>query len=149
VTEPIVPPAGPAETPEAALPSVAPEAAAPVEPRIPGVYRDEDLVYVDPDQRKVVGFVEFNKAGNPKPLLMKVTEEEDEEEPKEEAKPVVKGKDVRGGKRPRVRRQRFYPWGTYRSMKRIYKIEGKIPREENQKTLDEVMEKALKEPFWD
>jgi hypothetical protein len=133
------------------------EAQAPAEPRIPGVYRDDDLVYVDPEKRTVVGLVEWSKTGNPKSLLMK-EEEVEEEEVKEEpaktaaaapAKPGVKGKPLDKGRRPRVRRQRFYPWGTYRSMKRIYKIEGKIPREENQKTLDEVMEKALKEPFWD
>ena len=92
--------------------------------------------------------VEFTKAGNPKPLLMKeAVEEEEDDEPKTDVKAdATKGKD-----RPkrRVRRQRFYPWGTYRSMKRIYKLEGKIPRTENTKTLDEVMEKALVEPFWD
>jgi hypothetical protein len=101
----------------------------------------------------VVGLVEFSKAGNPKSLLMKeeeVEEEEGAEKPAAAAAAPAKG---RGGKdrgpRRRVRRQRFYPWGTYRSMKRIYKIEGKVIREEHQRTLDEVMEKALKEPFWD
>lgn len=123
-------------------------------------YRDEDLVYVDPKERKVVGLVEFNKNGNPKPLAMKdmTVEEPDDDEPAKEepvtaavAAPVKGkpgGKDTKG-RRPRVKRERFYPWGTYRSMKRIYKLEGKIMREENQKTLDDVMEKALKEPFWD
>jgi hypothetical protein len=131
------------------------EASKPQELRIPGVYKDDDLVYVDPDLRKVVGLVEFSKAGNPKSLVMKEVEE-DEEDGKEElvatATPA-KGKDDKGRKdrapRRRVRRQRFYPWGTYRSMKRIYKLEGKVHREETQKTLDEVMEKALQEPFWD
>jgi hypothetical protein len=34
-------------------------------------------------------------------------------------------------------------------MKRVYKLEGKQPKQESQKTLDEVIEKALQEPFWD
>lgn len=133
------------QTPQIA--SVAPAA----EPLAPLVYKDEDLVYVDPDKRTVVGLVEFNKAGNPKSLAMKMEEVDDDEEevaaPKADAaaKPDAKGR-VR---RPRIRRQRFYPWGTYRSMKKIYKIEGKQRAEASQKTLDEVMEKALKEPFWD
>ena len=108
-------------------------------------YKDEDLVYVDPKERKVVGIVEWSKAGNPKPLPMKDMVVEEEDDAKEDTK---SSKDADKGKR-RVRRQRFYPWGTYRSMKRIYKLEGKVPREENTKTLDEVIEKALNEPFWD
>lgn len=117
------------------------------EPTVPAQYKDEDLVYVDPIERKVVGLVEWSKAGNPKSLLMKEVEEEEDDDTKEEPKAgAPKGKDR--GKR-RVRRQRYYPWGTYRSMKRIYKLEGKVPREENNKTLDDVMAKALVEPFWD
>ena len=49
----------------------------------------------------------------------------------------------------RKQRQRYYPWGTYRSMKKIYKLEGKPKAVENLKTLDEVLERALREPFWD
>lgn len=107
----------------------APEAAA---------YADDDLVYVDPEQRVVVGRVEWLANGKPKSLPMK-KEEVAEESPEE--KP---GKPKR-----RVMRQRYYPWGTYRSMKRIYKLEGKQPKVESEKTLDEVIDKALREPFWD
>ncbi len=103
----------------------------------PVQYIEEDLVYVDPDTRTVVGRVEWLPNGRPKALPMKMQERDDDEEEK-----GVKGK------RP-PRRQRFYPWGTYRSMKRIYKLEGKQPKQESQKTLDDVMEKALREPFWD
>ena len=100
------------------------------------VYGDEDLVYVDPDTRTVVGKVEWNTAGRPKSLPMKVDE-------------PVEAKDENDPKAKRhVRRQRFYPWGTYRSMKRIFKLEGKQPKQEAQNTLDEILEKALKEPFW-
>lgn len=107
------------------------DAAVPTEPI---KYKDEDLVYVDPEHRTVVGLVQWSNNGKPKALLMK-TEEEVEE--------------AADGKRQRKRRQRYYPWGTYRSMKRVYKIEGKVMHEENRRTLEEVMEKALKEPYWD
>lgn len=98
-------------------------------------YKDEDLVYVDPDTRTVVGLVEWSNSGKPKPCPMKTEEVDDEE----------------GEERRRRRRQRFYPWGTYRSMKKVYKIEGKVRdnKDENRKTLDEAMALALKEPFWD
>lgn len=103
-------------------------------------YTDEDLVYVDPNLRIVVGRVEFTEAGKAKPLAMKdQVVEEDDEEPKD--------KTAKKGMRPR--RQRYYPWGTYRTMKKIYKLEGKQIQEDNRRTLDEVIEKAVKEPFWD
>lgn len=118
----------------------------------PGVYRDDDLVYVDPESRSVVGRVEWSNAGRPKSLPMKRPERDDEPgDPAAapESKPQGKGgkPDRRRDKRPP--RVRYYPWGTYRSMKRVYKIEGKVIKEESNKTLDEVIEKALKEPFWD
>jgi hypothetical protein len=105
------------------------------------VYNDDDLVYVDPKLRIVVARVEFLPNGKSKMLPIKDETEEVEEGAVED--PKAKGK----GMRPR--RQRYYPWGTYRSMKRIYKIEGKQMKEEIHTTLDEVIEKAVKEPFWD
>jgi len=117
-------------SPVPAVPVPTPEAAEPAS------YKDDDLVYVDPKLRIVVARVEWTIAGKPKSLPMKMEEVEEEEDDK-----------TKGKKRPR--RQRFYPWGTYRSMKRIYKLEGKQPRQESQHTLDQVIEKALKEPFWD
>jgi hypothetical protein len=104
--------------------------AAPIE------YKDDDLVYVDPDNRTIVGLVQWSNTGKPKAMPMKMEETDEEEE----------GKD---GKRRRKKRQRYYPWGTLRSMKRVYKIGGKVIGEDNRKTLDEVIEKALKEPYWD
>src|SRR3989338_2788211 len=104
-------------------------------------YKDDDLVYVDPHLKIVVGLVEFTETGKSKPLAMKT------EEPVELGTDDDTKKDPKG-RRP-VRRQRYYPWGTYRSMKRIYKLEGKITKQESPYTLDQVMEKALKEPFWD
>lgn len=108
------------------------------------LYKDDDLVYVDPDTRTVVGLVEWNNAGKPKALAVKTqAAPEVEEENTDDKKPAAKGR-VR-----KPQRQRYYPWGTYRSMKRVYKIEGKQHKVESNKTLDEVIEKALQEPFWD
>ena len=95
------------------------------------IYTDEDLVYVDPETRTVIGKVEWDKNDNPKALLM----------PERAPTP---GKERRrgGGKR-------FYPWGTYRSMKNMFRLEGKRKKEEPTGTLDEIMVKALREPYWD
>ena len=110
-------------------------------PPAPSLYKDDDLVYVDPKLRIVVGRVEFLPNGKSKMLVIKDAVPEVDADV--EADPKTKDKPGR------PHRLRYYPWGTYRSMKRIYKIEGKIPKEESQKTLDEVIEKAVKEPFWD
>lgn len=95
-------------------------------------YSDDDLVYVDPETKTVVGKVEFGKNDNPK------------------SKPYVAPaapKDAKPGERRSFWRK-MYPFGTYRSMKRIYKVEGKIKDPEPNKTLEEVLPKALKEAFW-
>lgn len=96
-------------------------------------YADTDLVYVDPDARTVVGIVEFQENGRPKSLLMPSREPE-------------KGDD---GKPERKRKPRAYPWGTYRSMKRLYKLEGKSREERPLISLDDAIAKAMQEPFWD
>lgn len=109
-------------------------------------YKDDDLVYVDPDTKMVVGLVQWHANGNPKSLQrsVPVTERDVVEEEPSTVKPDAK----RPVRRP-VTRLRYYPWGTYRSMKRIYKLEGKLPREESPYTLNDVIEKALSQPFWD
>jgi hypothetical protein len=118
----------------------------PVPAAAPVTYKEDDLVYVDPDTRTVVGLVQWLPDGHPKALArptIAMDKDDDDEEP------AAKKPD---GKRPRVRRAprvRYYPWGTYRSMKRVYKLEGKQPREESPYTLDDVIEKALSQPFWD
>jgi len=98
-------------------------------------YQDDDLVYVDPETKTVIGKLEWSNSGRPKALpLAKLQEEKD---------------DADKDKKKAPRKQRYYPWGTYRSMKHVYKIEGKQPKVESQQTLDEAIEKAIKEPFWD
>lgn len=93
-------------------------------------YKDDDLVYVDPENKTVVGRLEWSRSGNPKSLLMPAKEKEER----------------RGGG---PRRKRYYPFGTYRSMKRIYQLEGKPKKREGGLSLDEALQKALKEAFWD
>ena len=88
-------------------------------------YCDDDLVYVDPNIREVVKKVQWNAKDNPESLPYK----------KEE-----------GGKRSH-RRRKFFPWGTYRSMKRIYRLEKKKEEEAPKKTLKEVFERPLEQTF--
>jgi len=93
-------------------------------------YDDNDLVYVDPDARIVLGLVEWSRNGNPKALPVQAAPAADKE----------KGRRSFGRK--------HYPWGTYRSMKNVYRLEGK-KRHDGEKSLDEVLPKALEMPFWD
>lgn len=94
-------------------------------------YNDDDLVYVDPDEKKVIGLVEWDKMGNPKSL------------------PVPQTEETAGDPHKRKRRRRnHFPWGTYRSMKKIYRLEGKeIDKKEGGKTLDEVLTQPLEKTF--
>ena len=98
-------------------------------------YTSEDLVYVDPDARLVMGLVEWSKAGNPKSMAVPPA-------------PLKEEKDAKGERR-RFSGRKYYPWGTYRSMRNIYRLEGKVKKEQPDRTLDQVMDKALKEAFWD
>ncbi len=152
-----VPPAAPAAvptpasvppTPNAAVPApaaakvAAPAAPAPAitypQPPPADGYKDTDLVYVDPDTRKAVGMVEFSRNDKPKSLPYA---------PSDEA--IVK----RGGKpgsedAKRFRWRKFFPWGTYKSMRRIYRLDGKPKDAEPNRTLEEVLPKALKDAYW-
>ncbi|MBU0458050.1 hypothetical protein KJ652_03835 [Patescibacteria group bacterium] len=95
-------------------------------------YKDDDLVYIDPNKRVVIGMVEWDKNGNAKKLEMKE---------------VV---DPEKGEKKRFRKgKRYYPWGTYKTMKKIHKLEGKEKEPDKHQTLEEAMEMAQKEPFWD
>src|SRR3989338_4777510 len=96
-------------------------------------YNDDDLVYADPEKRVIIGKVEFGKNGNAKPLQMP-----------EVIRPPKEGDERRRGKP----RKRFYPWGTYKTMRKLYKIDGGVVEADRQITLDLAMEKSAKEPFW-
>jgi hypothetical protein len=105
----------------------------------PSPYKDDDLVYVDPKKRTVVGRVEWAKNGNPKPMEMKESTEVNEEGDAKKKGFVRRGPP----------RKRYYPWGTYRTMKKLYRIEGREKDTEQYNTLDEAMAKSATEPFWD
>ena len=90
-----------------------------------------DLVYVDPDSNSVISRVEWNKNGFAKSLPFV-------------PKPVEPGKEER-----RRSWRKCYPWGSYKSMKNVFKVDGKPRKKEPTKTLNEVIEVALREPYWD
>ncbi len=121
-----VPPA-----PQPAQP-VQPAPAAPL-PAESGTFRPEDLVYVDPDTKTVVGRVEYSRNGNPKSMPVK-----------QAPPPVGKAKDDE-----RRRGRKYYPWGTYKSLKNVFKLEGKQKKAENTLTLNDILPIALEQPFWD
>ena len=108
-------------------------------------YADDALVYVDPRNRTVIGPVEWGKDEKPVPLEMEMLEEDSK--PSAEASG---GKEAAGKKfrRRKKDRKRYYPWGTYRTMKRLYRIEGKERDVENYITLDEAIAKSMEEPYW-
>lgn len=91
-------------------------------------FRDDELVYVDPEARVVVGRIEWSRNGNPK------------------SKPIPPEEREKMGKKS-WRKQ--YPWGTYRSMKRVFQLEGKMKKVEGNMLLDDAIARAMKEPFWD
>jgi hypothetical protein len=98
-------------------------------------YKDDDLVYVDPETKTVVGIVEFEKNDQPKSLPYKPA--------------ALSPEKIKAGERPKGFWRKMHPWGTYRSMKRIFKVEGKIKDPEPNKTLEEVLPRALAEAFWE
>ncbi len=102
-------------------------------PAEPGTYRNDELVYVDPDAKTVVGRVEWSKTGNPKSMLVPKNPE-----------PTAKDKDD-----GRKRWRKNYPFGTYKSMKNAFKLEGKQKKGENTRTLEEILPIALEQAFWD
>ncbi len=89
-------------------------------------FRDDELVYVDPDSRSVIGPIEWSKNGNPKsmPVPPKVTEE-------------------KGGRRRNERKH--YPWGTYRSMKHAFNLEGKQRKSAEGIPLEEAIARTQKD----
>lgn len=123
-------------------------------------YKDDDLVYVDPDNRTVIGLVQFDERGMAKKLARPPRDfggaaaADEEDEPAAAPAPTpavpVRGRG-RGGRaeRPRKPKVRYYPWGTYRSMKKIFKVAGKVFEIRGQASLDEILPKALNEAFWD
>jgi hypothetical protein len=82
-------------------------------------FQDDDLVYVNPDTREVISKVEWDAKEQPKSLKYVQKEE---------------------GKKSW---RKFFPWGTYRSMKHEFRLEGKRKDEEDGTTLEETLPKFL------
>lgn len=83
-------------------------------------FSDDDLVYVDPETRAVIGCVEWDANGQPKSLQYKSAL----------------------GKEPW---RTHYPWGTHRSMKSAFRIGGKRMEEESALSFDEALPKLMKD----
>lgn len=98
-------------------------------------FSDDDFVYVDPDAKSVVSLVEWDAKGNavPKEWPRKAKDSQDE-------KPSKFHKA----------RKRYYPWGSYRTMKKLYKIEGKQKEKDTEEylQLETAIAKLQEEPYW-
>lgn len=77
-------------------------------------YSDDDLVYVDPETKSVVGEVELNDEGVPKSL------------------PYQQSTGKKSWRK-------FYPLGTYRSMKKAFHLEGKKSEKDGDLAIDEAL----------
>ncbi len=96
-------------------------------------YADSDFVYYDPETRAVIGPVQWSAAGTPKPL---------ERPPRKEEAGVE-------GRRRFSRRKEYYSWGSYRSLKHLFNLEGKQKEAERTQTLNEAIGRAMNEAYWD
>lgn len=112
-------------------------------------YADDDLVYFDPARKLIVGKVEFGKNGNALKKEMEIVaapasaaaaEEEDEGADK-----AAKGKRKGGF----TKRKRFYPWGTFKSARKLYSIGGKFSVPETVRPFDDALRLSLEQPYWD
>lgn len=81
---------------------------------------NDDLVYVDPETRTVIGRVEWDANGQPKSLPYKSAL----------------------GKEPW---RTHYPWGTYRSMKSAFRIGGKCTEEESALSFNDALPKLMQD----
>ena len=103
-------------------------------------FQPDDFVYVDPDARTAVGLVERDKDGNAVPRQWPRVQKEskDDADDKPKAKPFRK---------PRVR---YYPWGSYRTMSKLYKLQGKVKDKDTEDyiQLDVAINKLQEEPYW-
>ena len=88
-------------------------------------YQDDDLVYVDPVTKEVIGPVEFDKNGNP-----------------------IKRKYEQSEKADKKSHRSHYPWGTYRSMCSAFRLKGKpVSDPEAEVTMDEYLPQVLNDDY--
>ena len=71
-------------------------------------------MYVDPETRSVRSVVTWDKDGNPESIAYKSST----------------GKD---------RWRKFFPWGSYRSMRNTFRLEGKRREKDGDLSLDEAL----------
>lgn len=100
-------------------------------------YNDADFLYFDPKTRAVIGPVQWTKEGNVLPR----------ERPEEPEQPAKEGAPPR--RIHRHREKEYYIWGSYRTLKRLYNIEGKVKDAERTQTLDEAMQRSSSEAYWE
>jgi len=100
-------------------------------------YADSDFLYFDTRTRTVIGPVQWTPLGNVKPL----------ERPLEPDRPQKEGAPPR--RIHRSREKEYYIWGSYRSLKRLYNLEGKPKNVERTQTLDEAMARSSTEAYWE
>lgn len=113
-------------------------------------FPDDALVYVDPDKRRVIGPVEWISEGKAKKLLRESLEEAEDDTPPPPPKTSGAAPEAKFASiKRRKRLSRALPWCTYRTAKRSYNVAGKYKDTENRKTLEEVIEKALQQAYWD
>lgn len=101
-------------------------------------YKDEDFVYINPDKREVVALVSWDKDGN-------AIEKEWPYEGKKDQQD-----DDGGDKRRRKPRTRYYPWGSYRTMTKLYKLKGKLKDKDTEDyiPLEDAINKLQEDPYW-
>ncbi len=101
-------------------------------------FNDEQFVYVDPELRLAIGAVEWDSDGNAIPKQW----------PRKEREHPSGGKE-----KLKVRRQpheRFYPWGAYKTVSKIYRLQGKAKEKELDRyiPLENAIGKLQEEPYW-
>lgn len=109
-------------------------------------YAPDDFVYVDPTARKAVGLVEWDKDGNPVPKEWPYPENKDSDSDDASNNDKTKRRPVR-----KKKRTRYYPWGSYKTMSKLYKLEGKIKDKDTEDyiALDTAIGNLQEDPFWD
>ncbi len=109
------------------------------------IYKDEDFVYVDPEKREVVSLVEWDKEGNA--LEREWVRVQPAADPAKATAAAPEKRDTRPHRKPQVR---YYPWGSYRSMAKLYRLHGKGKDKEVESyiPLEDAIEKLQENPYW-
>ena len=81
-------------------------------------FQDDDLVYVDPAAKSVLGLVQFDVDGNP----------------------VSRTYEGEG-------RYTNYPWGSYRAMKKAFRIDGKGRDGDQAMPFDDYLNAVLQDSY--